>query len=551
MSLYSAASLWKPRRVVLSAWIQHAPFGFWIVDALRPRRLVELGTHNGYSYFVFLQAVKALQLSCSCVAVDTWEGDEQTGHYDESVFEELHQQHDMLYPDFSELLKARFQDAVEQFDPGSIDLLHIDGSHFYTDVKRDFETWKPRLSNRAVVLLHDTRVYSRHFGVHRLWEELSSEFPNFEFTHGHGLGVLGIGTDLPEPVRELFDASACSQSATLVRELYSRLGEAIYTEWEQATQIGALTAQIGALTADGETLRHQIHGLNTSLRSALDQHSQSLSALDEHRQRLEAAANLESQLRVELQNTYDTLAVVGQQRDDAAASSVQLRSELQNASSELRQATAELQRKNAAIQNILASRSWRIGAFLVKLANGVRHPASILSRGARGGERAIIAKSGLFDAQWYLAKYEDVRQSGSDPIQHYLRFGASEGRDPSPLFDTRWYLSQYSDVAHSHTNPFVHFLTHGWREGRDPNPMFDTDWYLATYPDVAAAGCNPLVHYLQVGAAEQRDPSPKFNTGRYVAQHPQIGREGMNPLGHYLQESNGPASTSAPANAAR
>jgi hypothetical protein len=535
--------------VVLSAWIQHAPFGFWIVDALRPRRLVELGTHNGYSYFVFLQAVKALQLRCSCVAIDTWEGDEHSGHYDELVFEELRHQHDMLYADFSDLLKARFEDAVDRFDAGSVDLLHIDGSHFYQDVRRDFETWKPKLSDRAVVLLHDTRVYSREFGVHKLWEELSAEFPNFEFTHGHGLGVLGIGRDLPERVRELLNASACSQSATLVRQLYSRLGEAIYTEWDQSTRIGALTA-------DGETLRHQIHDLNVSLRNALDEHSRLLSALDEHRQKLVAATNLESQLRVELQNTYNTLAVASQQRDESVASSVELGLELQKANelrSELQKANAGLRERDTALKNILASRSWRMCTFIRKVVDGVRHPGRILSHYTPGGERAVIAKSGLFDVQWYLAKYKDVRQAGSDPIRHYLRFGASEGRDPSPLFDTRWYLSKYADVAQGKANPLVHFITHGWREGRDPNPMFDTDWYLATYPDVAAAGCNPLVHYLQVGAAEQRDPSPEFDTGWYLSQHPQIVHEDINPLGHYLQESTGPGklSRSTPADAAR
>ena len=43
----SAASYWLPEHIVTSAWLTHAPFAFWLVDVLRPRSIVELGTHHG------------------------------------------------------------------------------------------------------------------------------------------------------------------------------------------------------------------------------------------------------------------------------------------------------------------------------------------------------------------------------------------------------------------------------------------------------------------------------------------------------------------------
>ena len=59
-----------------------------------------------------------------------------------------------------------------------------------------------------------------------------------------------------------------------------------------------------------------------------------------------------------------------------------------------------------------------------------------------------------------------ARAERMDPISHYMRAGAREGRDPSPLFSTKAYLHRYPDVAKSGENPFYHWLTKGYGEGR-------------------------------------------------------------------------------------
>jgi len=58
------------------------------------------------------------------------------------------------------------------------------------------------------------------------------------------------------------------------------------------------------------------------------------------------------------------------------------------------------------------------------------------------GEADLIRNSGLFDRDYYLARYPDVAESGLDPVDHYLRIGAAKGYDPSPLFDTGYYARQ-------------------------------------------------------------------------------------------------------------
>jgi hypothetical protein len=58
------------------------------------------------------------------------------------------------------------------------------------------------------------------------------------------------------------------------------------------------------------------------------------------------------------------------------------------------------------------------------------------------GDAALIRNSGLFDADYYRARYPDAADSGLDPVDHYLQIGAAKGYDPSPLFDTGYYARQ-------------------------------------------------------------------------------------------------------------
>ena len=220
----SQASWWTPDLITASAWLEHAPFGFWIVDALRPRTLVELGVHGGFSYSVFCQAVQRLHLPARCFAIDSWVGDEHAGYYGDDVYDAVCS-HNRRYDAFSRLIRSDFSDACGEFADAYIDLLHIDGCHSYEAVRRDFETWLPKLSKRGVILFHDTAEYTKGFGVHRLWEELRARYPSFEFRHGHGLGVLGVGENAPEALRNLFHASLAS--AETIRTAYERLGGCI------------------------------------------------------------------------------------------------------------------------------------------------------------------------------------------------------------------------------------------------------------------------------------------------------------------------------------
>jgi hypothetical protein len=71
-----------------------------------------------------------------------------------------------------------------------------------------------------------------------------------------------------------------------------------------------------------------------------------------------------------------------------------------------------------------------------------------------------------FDIDFYLTTYLDIGEAGVDPIEHYMREGWREGRDPSFIFSTRFYLENNPDVVAAGVNPFYHFLLAGKVEGR-------------------------------------------------------------------------------------
>ena len=83
----------------------------------------------------------------------------------------------------------------------------------------------------------------------------------------------------------------------------------------------------------------------------------------------------------------------------------------------------------------------------------------------------LIQSSGLFNTNWYLKEYSDVKDNGMDPIEHYVKFGSKENRNPSPDFNTKWYLQNYPDVAKSGINPLEHYILHGRDEFRSTMPF--------------------------------------------------------------------------------
>jgi chromosome segregation ATPase len=269
--------------LAVSAWCQHTPFARFIMALTRPSVFVELGAHYGVSYFAFCQAVRALNLPTRCYAVDTWQGDPQAGFYGEEVFEQVQQYNTQRYNAFSCLLRMTFDEALQRFAEGEIDLLHIDGYHTYEAVRHDYESWLPKMSQHGIVLLHDINVREGSFGVWQLWLELRAQFPYFELLHEHGLGVLAVGEAAATSLAPLLSLSEDDRQK--VSEFFSQIGQRITLQAQLENAHHRLAECVSHSRREREMHAQELERARDYIRSL----EQNMALCDQHRQAEQAA----------------------------------------------------------------------------------------------------------------------------------------------------------------------------------------------------------------------------------------------------------------------
>ncbi len=269
-------------------WAGHRAFAYDYVRNERPSCIVELGSYYGCSAFAFLQAMKDGGIAGSFYAVDTWEGDSFTKNdYREDIYGQYKEIQDKCFSDWDfsfekdssdkELLKGEaisdkgahmlrmtFDEAVRLFEDDSIDLLHIDGSHLYEDVKHDFLTWKNKVKKDGVIFFHDIseeEVFGKVMGSHVFWKELVSQYPlTLEFPFSLGLGVLCFDEEKYQRLREnisidhyqMLANHADDQNREVIRENFFKIRD--LTEYRDSLigQVDLLNTEISRY---GETVR--------------------------------------------------------------------------------------------------------------------------------------------------------------------------------------------------------------------------------------------------------------------------------------------------------
>lgn len=264
MNIENKSAFIKPKKADynISAWIGHIPFASWLITELKPKIFVELGTHTGASFLAFCQSIAENSLSTKAYAVDVWKGDNHSGYYNQEIYDDLKSYVDENYSEFATLKKMTFNEAVNDFEDGTIDLLHIDGFHTYDAVKNDFYTWKEKLSDKAVVIFHDTQEIKEDFGVYKFWSEILNDFPGFEFKFWHGLGVLLVGSDKNQYLLELCSISPENKEFENFSFLFETLANSLTLNFEKELLEKKIFNELIPIKKENSLLKDKIKNLD-------------------------------------------------------------------------------------------------------------------------------------------------------------------------------------------------------------------------------------------------------------------------------------------------
>jgi O-antigen biosynthesis protein len=282
------------------------------------------------------------------------------------------------------------------------------------------------------------------------------------------------GSEIDRLKREL--ALSTTELDKLGTALGARDEELRQERAQSGSEIDRLKRELALNTTEIDKLRTALGARDGELASLRQERAQSGSEIDGLKHELTLSTIELDKLRTALGARDGELAARDRSLSDKNAEVAAVRAELAAR-------TVDVSSLEATIRALRASTSWRITALLraAKRLSGRSaytypvYPFMLVRRALKGRSLAplrnwraerVIARSGLFDKDWYQANNLDVRELGINPLRHYLVFGANEGRDPGPFFNTRRYLAANTDVANARINPLAHYVLYGAAEGR-------------------------------------------------------------------------------------
>lgn len=292
--LSARALFWRPRFLAGSEFLHHLPFLFWLVDMQRPSVAVSFGVGDGVGYFGLCQAMDKLGADARCHGLDPRPESEGGPNRDVRAYNEAQ------FADFSRLEARAPRDIVHQFADGSVDLMLIDMSLDADLIHSLSHDWTRKLSDRAVILFHDTQGRFASGPEQGLLQSLTQAYPVIAFHTGCGLAAVLHGQKRLDKLERLAEMDLGTPGYTEVHHVFARLGAANRHEWVARSE-----------TARAEAAVEQARSADMSLSELRDVLSDREAALDKRRQsdetRADQLATLQSQL-FEVQTSHDARA---------------------------------------------------------------------------------------------------------------------------------------------------------------------------------------------------------------------------------------------------
>jgi len=177
-----------------------------VVQSLRPRRIMEIGTAGGGTLFLFSRAADEQAM---LISLDLPGGQFGGGYpqWKSRVYREMAlpgQRVELLRGDSHDPRSLQHVKALLAGEP--LDLLFIDGDHTYAGVTQDMEMYGPLVRPGGVIAFHDINDHAIDDSdidpaaaggdVPRFWHELAASRNVREFIarphYGYGIGVVNV-----------------------------------------------------------------------------------------------------------------------------------------------------------------------------------------------------------------------------------------------------------------------------------------------------------------------------------------------------------------------
>lgn len=336
---------WRPRFIANTPLMQHVPFLFWLVGAVRPRNIAVCGGGNGVAAFALCQAMDKLNIAGRCLGIGFWtDGDDgKAGPVPAALRDHASQLYDDILQWRSEV-SAR--EALAGIAPGSLDLLFIDACDLPDGELPGAEEWLGALHQDGVIVVHGNLSADGRAGA---VQALSGGRPVISFADEQGLVVLPLGESPPARLRALLEISDHGALPGEIGLFFRRLGQGHLAVAQQIEALGQSRKLTSSLSA---ARRERDEALNTvkELREAYEARSRKLADLQaelydretrlaEAQPQIEAAQQEATRLAAELQHARETEAA------EAQARITELQQELDKARQATVAAQAELERE--------------------------------------------------------------------------------------------------------------------------------------------------------------------------------------------------------------
>lgn len=171
-----------------------------IVEEVKPKVVVEIGTNTGGTFFVF---TKLADPEAQLVSIDLPGGKGGGGYpdYKQDFFRSFgRSKQNLNFIKADSQLSSTYEQLKGILGGKEIDLLFIDGDHSYNGVKKDFEMYSPLVKDEGLVAFHDIKYYpDEHWiKVDKFWAEIKGQYQYYEYFDdsvnwgGIGLIVKGV-----------------------------------------------------------------------------------------------------------------------------------------------------------------------------------------------------------------------------------------------------------------------------------------------------------------------------------------------------------------------